>query len=57
MKLDTDYQEKFQSRHIAPNPADTAQMLKTIGADSLDQLIDHTIPKQIRLKNPLNLPK
>ncbi len=56
MKLDIDYQEKFQSRHIAPNPADTVQMLKTIGVDSLDQLIDQTIPKQIRLKTPLNLP-
>ena len=56
MKLDIDYQEKFQSRHIAPNPADTAQMLKTIGVGSLEQLIDQTIPKQIRLKDPLNLP-
>src|SRR6202020_3350505 len=56
MKLDIDYQEKFQSRHIAPTPADTVQMLKTIGVDSLDQLIDQPIPKQIRLKNPLNLP-
>ena len=31
MKLNIDYQEKFQSRHIAPNEADAAQMLKTIG--------------------------
>src|SRR5471030_2159499 len=56
MKLNIDYQEKFQSRHIAPNQADTAQMLKTIGVNSLDELIDKTVPGKIRLKNPLNLP-
>src|SRR6201991_2196932 len=56
MKLNTDYQEKFQYRHIAPNAADTAQMLKTVGAGSLDELIAQTIPARIRLKKPLNLP-
>ena len=55
MKLNTDYQEKFQHRHIAPNAADTAQMLKTVGAGSLDELIAQTIPDKIRLKKPLNL--
>jgi glycine dehydrogenase len=44
MKLNIDYQEKFQSRHIAPNEADTAQMLKTIGVNSLDELIEQTVP-------------
>ncbi len=56
MKLNIDYQEKFQSRHIAPNEADTAQMLKVTGAKSLDDLIGQTIPEKIRLKAPLNLP-
>lgn len=56
MKLNIDYQEKFQSRHIAPNEADTAKMLKTVGVSSLDELIDQTVPAGIRLKNPLNLP-
>src|ERR1700749_3254609 len=56
MKLNTDYQEKFQNRHIAPNAADTAQMLKTVGVSSLDELIDQTIPASIRLKKPLDLP-
>lgn len=56
MKLNTDYQEKFQYRHIAPNAADTAQMLKTVGAGSLDELIAQTIPSTIRLKKALNLP-
>ncbi len=52
MKLNTDYQEKFQNRHIAPNDADTAEMLKTVGAGSLDELIAQTIPANIRLKKP-----
>ncbi len=56
MKLNADYQEKFQYRHIAPNAADTAQMLKIVGANSLDDLISQTVPAKIRLKNPLNLP-
>src|ERR1700760_4059580 len=56
MKLNADYQEKFQNRHIAPNEADTAEMLKTVGVGSLDELISQTIPAGIRLKKPLNLP-
>ncbi len=56
MKLNIDYQEKFQSRHIAPNLADTEKMLKTTGVSTLDELIEQTIPAKIRLKAPLNLP-
>jgi glycine dehydrogenase len=56
MKLNIDYQEKFQSRHIAPNQADTAQMLKSLDVNSLDELIEQTVPAGIRLKKPLNLP-
>jgi glycine dehydrogenase len=56
MKLNTDYQEQFQTRHIAPNEADTAEMLKTVGAASLDELIAQTVPAKIRLKAPMNLP-
>ncbi len=56
MKLNVDYQEKFQSRHIAPNAADTAKMLKTIGIGSLHELINETVPAKIRLKAPLSLP-
>ncbi|TDU33793.1 glycine dehydrogenase [Gelidibacter sediminis] len=45
----------FALRHIGPNDNDQNQMLKTIGVDSLDQLIFETIPDDIRLKNGLNL--
>lgn len=45
----------FAPRHIGPDENDQNQMLKTIGVDSLDQLIYETIPDDIRLKNGLNL--
>lgn len=45
----------FALRHIGPSEEDQKQMLKTIGAGSLDQLIYETIPDDIRLKNGLNL--
>ena len=45
----------FAQRHIGPRKEDQDQMLKTIGADSLEQLIYETIPDDIRLKNELNL--
>ncbi|RKR85376.1 glycine dehydrogenase (decarboxylating) [Mucilaginibacter gracilis] len=56
MKLNIDYQEKFQQRHIAPNEADTAEMLQTVGVKTIDELISQTVPQKIRLKAPLNLP-
>jgi glycine dehydrogenase len=45
----------FALRHIGPREDDQNLMLKTIGVDSLDQLIYETIPDDIRLKNGLNL--
>lgn len=45
----------FALRHIGPNENDQNEMLKTIGVDSLDQLIVETVPGDIRLKNGLNL--
>jgi len=46
----------FTHRHIGPRAEDMPEMLKTIGADSLDSLIDQTVPAAIRLEKPLNLP-
>ena len=45
----------FALRHIGPREEDQNLMLKTIGVDSIDQLIQETIPDDIRLKNGLNL--
>jgi glycine dehydrogenase len=56
MKIDSQYTEKFESRHIGPDARQTEEMLKVIGVKSVDELIDQTIPAAIRLKNPLQLP-
>ena len=45
----------FALRHIGPREEDQNLMLKTIGVDSLDQLIYETVPDDIRLQEPLNL--
>ena len=47
---------EFQPRHIGPNENETAQMLRTIGISSLDDLINRTVPSNIRMKEQLNLP-
>ncbi len=46
----------FASRHLGPRDKDVQTMLGKIGASSLDELISQTIPSNIRLKKPLNLP-
>jgi glycine dehydrogenase len=46
----------FAPRHIGPSADERTAMLTAVGADSLDSLIDETIPASIRLKGPLNLP-
>ena len=45
----------YQERHIGPNDSETSAMLKAIGVSSLDELIQRTVPKAIRLKEPLNV--
>lgn len=49
--------DSFALRHIGPKEENLKEMLQTIGVDSLEQLIYETIPDDIRLKQPLNLPK
>ncbi|MFG6530826.1 MULTISPECIES: aminomethyl-transferring glycine dehydrogenase [unclassified Sulfitobacter] len=44
-------------RHIGPSPSEMSQMLDTVGAESLDALIDDTLPKAIRAKEPLDFGK
>ena len=46
----------FHARHIGPNDAEIADMLKTIGAPSLDALVEAIVPKSIKLTAPLALP-
>ena len=48
--------ELFETRHIGTLGNDRELMLKEIGIDSIDKLVDLTIPEGIRLKNKLNIP-
>jgi len=47
----------FQERHIGPSAEDQAAMLVTLGYDSLDAFIDAVVPADIRLREPLRIPK
>lgn len=48
-------QEKFVSRHIGPRGHEMETMLKKVGVTSLDELIEQTVPANIRLKKPMAL--
>src|SRR6185437_6781200 len=47
--------KSFVHRHIGPDDAETARMLKTLGEPSLDSLIDKTIPRSIRMTGELRI--
>ncbi len=49
--------DRFSARHMGPSEKELSQMLSVIGVDSLDQLINETIPEKIRMKEDLDLPK
>ncbi len=45
----------YQERHIGPNADETKEMLAAIGVGSMDELIQRTIPKGIRLAKGLDV--
>ncbi len=47
--------DNFQLRHIGPNTTEQAAMLQSIGVSTLDELMDKTIPQDIRKNEKLNL--
>src|SRR5438128_708713 len=47
----------FADRHIGPTADEVAQMLRELGFENLDALLDATAPKNIWLNRPLELPK
>ena len=57
MSLFEQQNKEFSRRHIGTIEHDTEAMLKTIGVESLDELIKKTIPASIRLHEPLKLPE
>jgi glycine dehydrogenase len=50
-----DHPDKFVNRHIGPNEDELNQMAKACAANSVDDLIDQTVPSNIRLKKSLDL--
>ena len=47
--------DKFVERHIGPNEEELKKMLVKINANSIDELLDETIPANIRLNGQLDL--
>ncbi len=48
---------KFVNRHVGLSREDVPSMLAAVGASSVDQLIEQTIPSNIRLTAPMDLPE
>src|SRR3954468_1874158 len=48
---------QFATRHLGPNPEEVEAMLREIGFDDLDALIDATVPRNIRFDRDLDLPE
>ena len=48
--------DEFIRRHIGPSTEEQSVMLKALGYESLDALIDDAVPPKIRSKDPLALP-
>lgn len=46
----------FISRHLGPDAAERETMLKAVGYDSVDALVDAALPTSIRATEALNLP-
>src|SRR3982750_3177030 len=47
----------FADRHIGPSRKETAEMLRELDFENVDALLDATVPKNIRLGRPLQLPE
>ncbi|HEV8693388.1 MAG TPA: aminomethyl-transferring glycine dehydrogenase [Lysobacter sp.] len=53
---DLEHHDAFLERHIGPNDAEIAHMLKAVGYDSLEAMTDAIVPASIKSPNPLALP-
>ena len=56
LQLNTNGAE-FIKRHIGPSAQETEKMLASIGAKSIDELIEKTIPGNIRSKKAMQIPE
>ena len=56
MAIDLRLTDRFEDRHIGPSEEEVGAMLAAIGAASLDELVNRTIPAPIRMREDLRLP-
>ncbi len=56
LQLNTNGAE-FIKRHIGPSAQETEKMLASIGAKSIDELIEKTVPGNIRSKKAMQIPE
>lgn len=57
MLIDLNSVEQFENRHQGKTQQEIDAMCNSIGVSNLDELIDQTIPSNIRAQSALNLPK
>ncbi|MDV6234266.1 aminomethyl-transferring glycine dehydrogenase [Leptospira ellisii] len=55
-RVGADPLDTFPRRHIGPDPSQAGEMLKELGLNSLEELIEKAVPAGIRLTKPLDLP-
>jgi len=55
MKITLTPTEKFENRHYGHFGEDFQAMLATVGAKSLEELVEQTVPASIRLSKPLHV--
>ncbi|SOE22672.1 glycine dehydrogenase (decarboxylating) alpha subunit /glycine dehydrogenase (decarboxylating) beta subunit [Spirosomataceae bacterium TFI 002] len=56
MQVSLTQKEQFENRHHGKRSENLKAMLEAVKVDSVDQLIDETVPSAIRLKKILDLP-
>jgi glycine dehydrogenase len=54
--FDLENHSDFIQRHVGPTVKQQTEMARAMGYDSLDALIDDTVPSAIRQQQPMNLP-
>jgi len=57
VKINLNSTDSFAERHIGISDDELKEMLEKVGAPSLDELVNETVPAAIRLTKELNLPE
>lgn len=56
MRTPISHHPDFAARHLGPRPGDVREMLDLVGCDTLDELMEETVPAGIRYRGPLQIP-